>query len=382
MYLTANYETFAKRFAIAAKTTASGGLNPVFGQVLLSANADDNTASLTATDTERVIKLNIPSVGVTDGGKVLLPTMLFTKILGANPKAEHIEIGVEADVLNVYIGESKYKIPTMVSESFPDFDAEPGQDAITLASTQLIDALNLTTWAVDMDNSKYALAGVLFEPGTDESAKPVFNLVATDGRRLSVVHDQTESSIPDDADKAGNRIVPGKTLALARSIAQLSGEEVSISGSYGEILFVFPDIALKSRLIEGRFPNWKKILPSTLDRHKWVFATSDLLAAVKAASVVTTALSPGIRLDFYTNGVKIMADAEGTGESTTSVKAEEAPDKVCKAKLDPAFVIQYLSALDKDGQVAVYVSEDKEKSVLFSQPVYAGESTYVLMPLS
>lgn len=381
MKLTIGMKSLISGFSLASRCTAPPVFSVAATCVLIEAK--DKSVTFYATDTERSIAVTFDDVDVQEPGKVLPPAGLFSKILAANKNAgETVDLETEGDSLKISVGTVFYQIDTYDPDSFPELPVEDLTDYCSMTATEITDGYNCTNFATDADNLRYALAGVLFQRGTGSNGKSVYNVVATDGRRLSRL--EMGCAVFGQPSGAESFIVPLRTFALAAQIAKtgVSGE-VFVCSAAGKVHFDFGNVRLTSRLLDGRFPGWKKIIPDTKDRCYQSFKTAELLTALRQAAVLTSDACPGVFMEFKTGKLSLSVPGATVGRAEIAISPE--PDGSgtidITSKIDPNLAIQYLAALPADSVVTVYLKEDS--SLLFESPdINNAMSHYILMPLS
>lgn len=378
MKTTIETKRLANGFGLAAKCALAASV-PALTCVLMEADGDGVT--LSATDTERTIRVRIDEAEVYEQGKVLLPVKLFSKILAANKNvAEHIELESDGESLSIRIGTASYKIETNDANIFPGFPTAEPSDYCVMTAQEVVDGYGLTNFSTDTDNARYTLGGVLFERGRGVNGQEVFNLVSTDGRRLS----RAEMTVtvfgqpgPDES-----FVIPTRSFALAAQIAKLGAEEVRIYLNKGVAYFDFGTVRLSTQLLEGRFPKWSKIMPDVKERQYQSFGTETLLTALKQAAVLTSDICPGVQMRFAEKKLTLSVPNATNGKAEIAIAPDETCDTDVTVKIDPALATGFLAALPSGSVVTVYL-KDGQSSLMFESPdVDRTTAQYILMPLS
>ncbi len=383
MRFTIDMKRFAAGFSLVSKGAASSDFSPALTCVLVTAQKG-NTVIMEATDTERGIRLQLDDADVVNPGKVLLPVKLFSKILAANKGSGVIDLqtGDDENSVEIRCDGSFYKIATNDANSFPSLPAAEPENCFVFTAPEIVDGYNCTSFAVDTENFRYALGGIHFQSGTAETGKDIVNLVTTDGRRLSQL--ELDTAVLGTPDKKPF-IIPTKTFALAQQIARSGAVDVKVYLNNNLVYFDFGDVRLHSRLLDGRFPAWEKIMPKKTERVYQTFRADTLLTALKQASVLTSDNCPGVKL-WFTGGKRLtlsVPDANsGSVEIAIAPVQDSLGDAEIKSKIDPSLAIQYLSALPEDSEVSVFLEDDASSLLFESLDVDKAVSNFILMPLA
>lgn len=366
MKLTCKRETFSQLFSLAATVASIKDIKAVLQNVKMNAAA--GRVILTATDMEIAIRLEMESAEIAEEGETILPTRLMRKILQESCDDSITMESVENRI--IISGErSFYQIPTQSAEDFPEVPPFSSEVYHEIAGNVVQEHIRRTLFAIDTENTKYTLGGVLFELTESRIAA-----VATDGRRLA---NQEGTAVSAGGHFSENSaIVPLKALALIDKAIGSSDENVKIFVSGGKIIFAGKNVVISSRLIEGRFPRWKNIMPNKDDRVKVDLMVGPFLQGVRQAEVVTTDNQPGIILDFTTGKLELSASGSEVGDSRIELPIVYDGENI-KLKMDPRFLIDFLRVLGNEMIVSVFIKD--QQSVLFE--TNDGYS-YVVMPLT
>jgi DNA polymerase-3 subunit beta len=231
-------------------------------------------------------------------------------------------------------------------------------------------AVKGVVFAVDDESSRYALGAVLIDVKGD-----TVNFVATDGRRLACV--QCERSQNENNDEL-SPLVPARAMAIIARLAAAAGDEsVQLETSGKELVAVVGNVTVTARLIDGRFPKWRDTLPDR-DAKATTVSRADLLAATRAAAIVTSEESKGVQFTFSNDGIWLHGQSSEKGESSVTCDVVEAGDQAT-VKLDPLFVQQWLGGIDSEAEPEVEVEAVDAQSAVILR---CGDNTGVIMPLA
>jgi DNA polymerase-3 subunit beta len=223
--------------------------------------------------------------------------------------------------------------------------------------------------ATDNESSRYALGAVLIEV----EAEGQVSFVATDGRRLHLA--AIENAVNLDPSQT---LLPARAAGILYSLASAGGQEmVEVDASEREVVCTCGGVRLTARLVEGRFPRWRDVLPKG-EQQPTVVLAADLLSATTAAAIVTSEQSKGVRYTFTNEGIHMVARSAEAGESSVTCEVQDAGHE-CSVVLDPAYVREWLRCLPSGGDpVVTLTAKDKGSAVVMrSDDTYTG----VIMPL-
>jgi DNA polymerase-3 subunit beta len=262
----------------------------------------------------------------------------------------------------------------MLPDEFPCVEEFKATAYHEISAKVLQEVIQRTVFAIDSENFRYALGGVSFE-----MTGQVISAVGTDGRRLAW-QDCGGDCISDH--KIENAIIPGKTLQLLnRALSDKSigeGIEVKMAVSKSTVCFQCQDITLFSRLLEGKYPKWRNIIPET---EGMVLITVDgepLLSAILQAQVTTSDIDPGVDFSFDKGKLTLQGEGKERGNSKIEVPVSFT-DTSKKVKIDPKFMTDFLRVLDNGKQVSIYLPPESGDPI----KITADDGyVYVVMPMT
>ena len=321
--------------------------------------------TLTATDLELQIAVEIDYTGE----PLLLPHARLRAIL-AEARAEEVTITPDGTSCVVAAGRGTWRLPVESAAEWPTWNHEPLRTLVRVPCDQFARAVKACVYATDTDSSRYALGAVLIEVlGGDCS------FVATDGRRLSHVAVEHDQAVDD-----GSALVPARVLASLASVAARGDDAVQLEASEHELVATLPGCVVTARQIAGRFPRWRDVLPTNRPGTiETVVDRDELMAATRAAAIVTSEQSKGVDFTFSADGVTLHGQSAEYGQSDVTIEVVSGGDPV-KVKLDPVFVVEWLRgiATDEGPHITVELVDAQSACVLRNGGCYTG----VIMPLS
>ena len=362
---------FSSKFKLAASVAAARDIKPILQNV--KAKADKKVGViLQATDTELGIRIRLDCDVVTNG-EAILPTKRLSQILELT--GEERLIIESTDNSTVVCGEKEnYKLNTQSPDDFPNVE-EFGESAYhEIPAKALKEMIRRTTFATDTENVRYALGGVYFEMVKDN-----ISVVATDGRRLAWQEGKGEC-VNDHQVEAS--ILPVRTLQILERVLHDKSidedDDIKMAVSANRVLFQCKDVTLFSRLVEGRFPKWKGIIPKTDDDTPVTIECGALLPAVRRAQIATSEMEPGVYFIFEEGKLTLKGEGKEIGDSVSEVPVSFDGNKKT-VKLDPKFMTSFLQVLDSGKVLSIYLPPDNDPIKITADD---GGYVYVVMPMS
>jgi DNA polymerase III subunit beta len=343
---------------------------PILANVLIK--ADKANLSLKATDLDLEVTDSI-AAEVSPGGATTVPAHMFYEIVRKLPEGAQIVIegSGERAILSIRAGRSRFTLQTLPESDFPDLAAGEMTHSFKLAAADLKRLIDKTQFAISTEETRYYLNGIYLH--TAGSAKNMtLRAVATDGHRLA----QVELPLPEGAAGMPGIIVPRKTVGEVQRLIETGEGEVSVELSAGKIRFTIGDVVLTSKLIDGTFPDYARVIPANNDKLLTV-DKKDFEAAVDRVSTVSSERGRAVKLSITGGRLVLSVTNPDSGSATEELEVEYASDP-----LDIGFNSRYLLdiAAQIEGEVAVLKLADPGSPTLIQDKDSKG-ALYVLMPM-
>jgi DNA polymerase III subunit beta len=340
---------------ISAKTAL-----PILSHVLIETQQD--SMRLTATDLDVGISCVIP-VEVQEQGAITVGAKRFGDII---KELSSNEVTVTTKKNNMVIIEAdsvQFKIMGIAREEFPKLPELKDKEAVKFEQAHLKAMINLTSFAVSFDETRYILNGILFK-----ISKHTLSLVATDGKRLAVA----ERKLSHDSEKELSIIVPIKTIhELNRNLKDQG--VVSLLVSNNQVLFDLGNVIIISRLIDGEFPDYRQVIPPAFD-NKVKINRMQFLLAVKRAALLATPDYQAVKLEVFKNKLLVSKSTPDIGESREEVPIEY-HGKEIMIGFNPAYVMDVLKNLAQES-IEFEVSDSEKPGVIRTD-----EYVYIVLPM-
>src|SRR5712675_3744122 len=228
---------------------------PILANVLIK--ADQSRLAFKATDLDLEVTETIAGE-VNPGGSSTVPAHMFYEIVRKLPEGSQIVLEASGDraVLAIRAGRSRFTLQTLPESDFPDLAAGEMTHSFRLAAADLKRLIDRTQFAISTEETRYYLNGIYLHAAGTAKAQTL-RAVATDGHRLA----QFELPLPAGADGMPGIIVPRKTVAEVQRLIETGEGEIAIELSAGKIRFSIGNAVLTSKLIDGTFPDYGRVLP-------------------------------------------------------------------------------------------------------------------------
>jgi DNA polymerase-3 subunit beta len=248
-------------------------------------------------------------------------------------------------------------------EEFPKLPEFKDKEVVKIDQATLKQMLNLTSFAVSLDETRYILNGILFRV-----YKNSLILVATDGKRLATM----ERKLKYNIEKEVNFTIPVKTVnELSRNLKE-EGELSLVLGS-NQVLFDLGDVVIISRLIEGEFPDYKQVIPAVSESRMRIDRNQFLLS-VKRAALLSTPDYQAVKLEVFKNKLVVSKSTPDVGESREEVDVEY-QGKELAIGFNPNYLIDVLKNLSEE--TVDFELTDSEKPGVIRTNGYV----YIVLPM-
>jgi DNA polymerase-3 subunit beta len=343
---------------------------PILANVLIK--AEKGKLSLKATDLDLEVTDSI-AAEVSPAGATTVPAHIFYEIVRKLPGGAQIVIEGSGDraVLSIRAGRSRFTLQTLPESDFPDLAAGEMSHSFKLPAADLKRLIDKTQFAISTEETRYYLNGIyLHTAGTAKAA--TLRAVATDGHRLA----QCELLLPDGAASMPGIIVPRKTVGEVQRLIESGEGDVGIELSAGKIRFTIGNVVLTSKLIDGTFPDYARVIPMNNEKLLTV-DKKDFEAAVDRVSTVSSERGRAVKLSITGGRLVLSVTNPDSGSAMEEIEVDYDSDP-----LDIGFNSRYLLdiAAQIEGEVAVLKLADPGSPTLIQDKDAKG-ALYVLMPM-
>ncbi len=368
MKLVCNREKLWAAFQLAASVAPSRSPKEILTFIRLDATPDQVT--LMATDMEVGVRVNVEGIEIDVPGKALLPVQRMASILRESSD-EQLSITADENGMVIKGTYSKFELPSANPDEFPPVVPFEETSFYSIPARMLKEMIKRTAFATDNESSRYALGGVLFELGDED-----ITAVGTDGRRMARMIGKG-TVIGGKTNPGSNTIIPTRALTLIERAIGDKEETVDLAARSNDVLVRTSRCVIYSRLVEGRFPNWRKVFPERTNSINIDGTVGPFYAALRQASIVTDAESRGIDFQFGNGSLVLTARTSNIGQSRVEFPIAYDGTPI-QATLDNRFVADFLKVLEPENTFHISLGEANEAVVFSTDDGYA----YVVMPMS
>jgi DNA polymerase III subunit beta len=340
---------------------------PILANVLMEAKGDQ--VSFLATDLEVGLR-SMCKAAVAKGGSLTLPAKKFYEIVKSLPETD-IRIAEDKGGVKVAADRFDSRMQTLPREDFPTLPEAGATPTATLSRTMVREMVSKTQFAITGEDTRYFLNGALFVLRPDS-----MSLVATDGHRLALVTTVRDGK---DAQKDEVRaILPKKTLGeLARLLAE-GEDDIRYERGENHLFFDVGGRLLISRMIDGQFPAYERVIPKGNDKHI-EFERDRLTNAVKRVALLSNERSRAVKFQIEKGKVDVTSSSPDLGEAKETLPVEySGPSlQIC---FNAQYVLDFLSAVTTD-VVALDLKDEVSQAVMKPVGAEGYDYTYVIMPM-
>jgi DNA polymerase-3 subunit beta len=343
---------------------------PILANVLL--HADRSKLSLKATDLDVEVTDTI-AAEVGPAGSTTVPAHMFFDIVRKLPEGAQIVLESSGDraALAIRARRSRFTLQTLPESDFPDLAAGEMTHKFALKAADLKRLIDKTQFAISTEETRYYLNGIYLHAAGAAKAQ-MLRAVATDGHRLA----QMEIELPKGAAGMPGIIVPRKTVSELQRLVEDGEAEVAIELSQGKIRFTVGEVVLTSKLIDGTFPDYARVIPVGNDK-ELIVNKKEFEAAVDRVSTVSSERGRAVKLSITGGRLLLSVTNPDSGSANEELEVEYAADPI-----DIGFNSRYLLdiAAQIESEAAVLKLADPGSPTLIQDKDSKG-ALYVLMPM-
>lgn len=334
--------------------------------------AKDNVVELTATDMDLAIVEKVPAT-VGKQGATTVPAHMFYDIVRKLPEGAQVECQISDDGAKMTIrsGQSRFSLGCLPTEDFPVMADGDMPHNFSLKSAECLALVEKPSFAISNEETRYYLNGIYFHVAGSGAGK-VLRAVATDGHRLARI----EVGMPAGADKMPGVIVPRKAIHEVKKLLEGSEGDVQISLSDTKIRFVFGNAVLVSKLIDGNFPDYERVIPAGNDKILEVDCKL-FTAAVDRVSVISSEKSRAIKLALESGKLTLSASSPEHGTASEEIDVTYSASGL-EIGFNSRYMLEMMSQIE--GDTAQFLLNDGASPAIVRDTADVG-SLYVIMPM-
>ncbi|MCK5818197.1 MAG: DNA polymerase III subunit beta [Psychromonas sp.] len=372
MQFTINRENLLKPLQLVVGTVSSGrAIQPITSNILIK--VENNLLSLTGTDLEvelmSKIPLNIDSASGSLEGEITVPARKLLDICRGLPESCEISFSLKNEKVTIRSGKSRYLLSTLPSVEFPNIEALKSLTEFDIPSNEFKKLISSTQFAMANQDVRYYLNGMYFEVTQD-----TLRSVATDGHRLA---SNFINLAPTNIETQQTIIVPSKGIKELFKLLDNESPTLTLQISLNNLRVLIGDYIFTTKLVDGRFPDYRRVIPR--DGDKVVIADrGSLKQAFTRAAILSNEKFRGVRLALSANELKITANNQEREEAMEMLKVDYQSSDL-EIGFNVSYVLDALGTL-KSEKVKMTFSTPSN-SALIEAVDDSDDSLYVLMPM-
>jgi len=343
---------------------------PILSNVLL--RAEGGELHLKATDLDLEIFERSPAM-VEQAGATTVPAHMLYDIVRKLPEGSEVQLSIDsgANSLKITAGRSRFTLQMLPESDFPDITAGTFTHRFRISAAQLRNLIEHTQFAISTEETRYYLNGIYLH-AVAESGKLMLRAVATDGHRLA----RAQIEAPSGCEGMPGIIIPRKAVGEIQKLVEDPEATITIELSETKIRMTVGAVVLTSKLIDGTFPDYNRVIPTGNDR-ELVMDRQSFASAVDRVSTISSERGRAVKLQLSDGNLVLTVNNPDSGSAT-----EELPVGYSAEPLEIGFNSRYL--LDITGQLTgsetVFMLADPGSPTLIRDSAESG-AIYVLMPM-
>ncbi len=342
---------------------------PILANILIEAKDNQLILSSTDMDISIIEKINCD---VMEGGSTTINSQILYDIVRKIDDNSEIEIiSNNGKLLTLRANGSRFSLASLPKEDYPIIEKDNSGVDIILNSKILYRLIDKTKFAISNEETRYFLNGLYFNI-TNEDNKNIVTLVGTDGHRLA----KFSHEIDEKTNLVSGVIIPKKTIYELSKLLSEIDTDIHISVSSNKIIFIIRDIIFISKLIDGNFPDYKRVIPR--DNNNTLIINRDkLLSAVDRVSTIANEKSPVIKFKLFKNILNLNTINNESSTASEDLNINYDGDEI-EIGFNSKYIMDIVNNLE-DNEISINLKDN-------SSPVLAQEKSktnlvYVLMPM-
>ena len=342
---------------------------PILSNVLMK--AEDGVLSLSTTDMDMEINESV-AAQTSESGATTAPAGTLFDIVKKLPDDSEIQItlDVSGNQMNVKSGRSNFKLSCLPVSDFPELSQGDMPTNFSVPANDLRALIDRTKFAMSTEETRYYLNGIYVHAAENDGVK-VLRAVATDGHRLA----RFEMPLPSGAENMPGVILPRKAVAELRKLVEEAGDVIQIGLSESKIRFNFDHIVLTSKLIDGTFPDYQRVIPQGNDKVVEVNPKS-FSSAIDRVSTISDGKSRALKITLEGKTMTLSANSPEAGSATEDLEINGNDNM--EIGFNARYLMDITSQIEGDG-CRLTLADSASPTII--EDTGDNSSLYVLMPL-
>jgi DNA polymerase-3 subunit beta len=366
-----NTDLFGRKLALVSRGVSARSTIQLLGGILLEAQED--YVRLSATDMELSIQ-TLSSAEVEETGRVVVPARIFNDVVRSLREGELALVHDRAEgVVRLSARDNEYRIRAYAAEDFPRLPTFEEAGAFKMSGDALVETIEKVSRSYSKDETRPVLTGILIS--FEESR---VRMVTTDSYRLSI----KETALATTFDGSREAIIPARAMQeVSRIYASSDEEQVEVALSENQALFRIGDVLFGTRLIEGNFPEYRRLLPSAFEREISI-QREDLIDSLRRVNLFAQRQTPPVPVSmaFSEGYVEVTVRNGEVGEARERLPATSEED--FHISFNPSYLLDGVSAVDSE-KVLFKLNESLKPGLIVPETEDEEESDflYLIMPM-
>ena len=338
---------------------------PILSNVLIEAR-DDNSIRLMATDLDLQVDESVPA-NVEQPGATTVPAHTLFDIVRKLPEGSQVELNVAEGKMRLSAGRARFNLSTLPRDDFPVISEGELPTRFELPAATLRQIIDKTRFAISSEETRYYLMGIFLHIADDQ-----LKAAATDGHRLARI----VLPKPDGADGMPDVIIPRKCVAELRKLLEEVEGTVEVSLSPTKIRFGLGSAVLTSKLIDGTFPDYNRVIPTANDK-LLKLDPKTFSAGVDRVSTIASEKTRAVKMSVDRDKVTLSVTSPESGTATEELPADYGSDTI-EIGFNAKYLLDILSEIEGD-TVEVHLADAAAPTLLREND--KSNALYVLMPM-
>ncbi len=367
-----NTDTFSKKLALVSRGVSARTTIQLLGGILLEASGE--LVRLSATDMEISVQTSSPAE-VEEEGRVIIPARIFNDIVRSLPGGRFsLEHDGTAGTVRLVAGENEYRIRAYAADDFPQLPGFEAESAFKMSGELLVETVEKVARSYSRDETRPVLTGILI---SFEDSR--VRMVTTDSYRLSIKETELATTAFEGSREA---IIPARAMQeVSRIFTGSEGEEeIEVSLSENQALFRVGDVLFGTRLIDGNFPEYKRLLPTSFEREISV-SREDLISTLRRVNLFAQRQTPPVpvSLSFSEGSVEVIVRNGEIGEAHERLEATSEDEFLIS--FNPGYLLDGVSAIDTEKVVFKFNEPLKPGLIVPGMNGEESDFLYLIMPM-
>ena len=342
---------------------------PILSNILIEAK--NNELIMSSTDMDISIRENIKCEVIEEGATTINAQLIYDIIKKLHDESNIEIISNDSKILTLRSGVSKFSLACLPKEEFPLIESKIEGYKVTTKAENIFNLIEKTKFAISNEETRYFLNGLYFSIN-NENDKSMLTFVGTDGHRLAKFSISNSSKSKD----VNGVIIPKKTINELYKLLSENSNDIQIEINSNKIIFYIGKLIFISKLIDGTFPDYKRVIPKNNNEILHV-NRSNLLSAVDRVSTIVNEKSPVIKFKLFKNLINLSTFNNDNSSATEDINAKY-EGKEIEIGFNSKYIMDILDNL-KENEIQISFMDN-------SSPIIAKEKSnpdliYVLMPM-